>query len=46
MFGKIHGLENIALLSDEQLQNIKDPINLQRAINNVPKQMYKASSYE
>jgi len=37
MFGKIHGLENIALLTEDQLKNISDPINLQRAINNIPK---------
>lgn len=46
MFGKIHGLENIALLSDEQLENIQDPITLQRAINNLHKPMAHASSFE
>lgn len=35
MFSKIHGLENIAFLTEEQLELIKDPFTLQRAINNV-----------
>lgn len=37
MFSKIHGLENIAFLTDEQIELIKDPFTLQRAINNVKK---------
>ncbi len=46
MFGKIHGLENIAYLSDEQLDNIHDPVSLQLAINNVVRPKHVASSYE
>mgnify|MGYP000923044030 CR=1 FL=1 len=46
MYGKIHGLENIAFLTDEQLEHIKDPITLQRAINNVRRPDGVASSYE
>jgi hypothetical protein len=32
-FGKIHGLENIAFLSDEDLRYIVDPVEFQRRIN-------------
>lgn len=46
MFSKIHGLENIAFLTDEQLELIKDPFTLQRAINNVKKANKAFSSYE
>lgn len=35
MFGRIHGLENIALLSDEDLKKIQgNPVTLQTLINN------------
>ena len=37
MFGKIHGLENIAFLSKEELDKIRNPIDLQLAVNNVDK---------
>jgi len=46
MFGKIHGLENISLLSEEQIELIKDPFTLQRAINNVKKPTKAFASYE
>jgi len=28
MFGKIHGLENIAFLKEPQLESINDPVSL------------------
>jgi len=46
MFGKIHGLENISLLTEEQINLIRDPFTLQRAINNVKKPTKAFSSYE
>jgi len=35
LYGKIHGLENIAFVDDEVLQRCNDPISLQKAINEV-----------
>lgn len=36
MFGKIHGLENIAYLSEDELKACEgNPVKLQIAINNV-----------
>lgn len=46
MYSKIHGLENIAFLTDEQIQTISDPMTLQRAINNVRKPDRVFQSYE
>ena len=46
MFSKIHGLENIAFLTEEQIELIKDPFTLQWAINNVKKANKAFSSYE
>lgn len=35
-FGKIHGLENIALIPDEQLEAVvHDPVKLQKLVNTV-----------
>lgn len=33
-FGKIHGLENVRYLTDDQIAKITNPIELQDAINN------------
>jgi len=45
--GKVHGLENIAFLSDEQLEEINgDPVKLQEALNKVEPKGRGNSSYE
>lgn len=46
-FGKIHGLENVALLSDEELQEVAgNPIKLQKLINTIEKDQQKPTSVE
>jgi hypothetical protein len=47
MFGKIHGLENIAYLSDEELESTNgNPVALQILINNVKIPKGSSSTYE
>ena len=47
LLGKIHGLENIAFLTDEELAEIDgNPIKLQEAINNVKVPETKATSFD
>ncbi len=47
MMGKIHGLENIAYLTDEQLESAKgNPVTLQMLINNVKIPLGEALNYE
>jgi len=47
MLGKIHGLENIALLSQEEVEACHgNPVALQHAINNVKFDINETKTYE
>lgn len=47
MFGKIHGLENIAFVSDSKLEKLNgDPVGLQIAVNEAKEEPIKAASFD
>jgi hypothetical protein len=33
--GKVHGIENIVYLSDDEVKEVKTPVHLQQAINDI-----------
>ena len=46
MFSRIHGLENLALVDDEDLELANDPISLQKLVNKVDRHKNQTSTYE
>ena len=46
MFGKIHGLENIAFFTEEDFKSIADPVEFQRRINSVQKPDFSGWTYD
>ena len=45
-FGKVHGLENIAFASEQELARISDPVELQRLLNDVERPDTPALSFD
>lgn len=46
MFGKIHGLENIAFVDEEELNKVRNPVDLQILVNNAKRNGPIASSFD